>query len=214
MYKAVILDLDGTLIDTTEGVLHAVVRTISTLDLDMLVPSILQTFVGPPMQLSFEQHYNMDPVYALEAANLFRKIYKEESLFEAEVYSDVGETLEYLKMKGFKLAVATNKSHENAMQILQHFGISDYCDYIKGSDLQGKLIKSDIIFDCCTAMGCMPKECICVGDSIFDLEGAEKCGMDFVAVTYGFGFKRREMIHSQRVISIINSFGELQNVLG
>lgn len=214
MYKAIIFDLDGTLIDSTEGVLHAVVRTVNILGLDMLEPSKLKTFVGPPMQLSFEQHYNMDSIHALEAANLFRKIYKEESLLKADLYPGVDETLKCLKMKGYMLAVATNKSHENAMQILQYFRITDYCDYIKGADLQGKLKKSDIILDCCAIMGYMPAECVCVGDSVFDLEGAEKCGMDFVAVTYGFGFKKGVIFESPQVISIINSFRELQNILG
>ena len=120
MYQAVVFDLDGTLLDTTSGVIYAVEYTIKELGLPMKEDSVLKTFVGPPMQLSFATHYGMEKDKALECANLFRKNYKEQSLLKAELYSGALELLEYLKNKGYKLLVATNKSHENAMQILEH----------------------------------------------------------------------------------------------
>ena len=56
MYKAIVFDLDGTLLDTTSGVIYAVEYTINELGLPMLLPDVIKTFVGPPMQLSFEKH--------------------------------------------------------------------------------------------------------------------------------------------------------------
>lgn len=210
MYQAILLDLDGTLLDTTEGVIYAVRRTIETLQLDQLSESILSTFVGPPMQLSFEKHYGMDKETSLKAANLFRKIYKEESLYKAKLYPNVLETLCYLKHQGYKIAVATNKSHNNAMDILNYFGIMTYCDYAMGSDLEGILKKDDIILECCNQMGCEPEKCVYVGDSEFDLEGAKKCGMDFIAVTYGFGFKNFEFLAKMKKS---NSFEDIRFII-
>lgn len=213
MYRAIMLDLDGTLLDTTEGVLHAVERTIELLGLDKLDSAILKSFVGPPMQLSFQKYYGMQDNKALEAANLFRNIYKEESLFKAELYPTVLDTLKCLKGYGYKMAIATNKSHNNAIDISYHFHVSDYCDYIQGSDFQGKLRKKDIILQCCEKLQCNPEDCVYVGDSIFDLEGAEKCHMKFIAVMYGFGFRPNEAIHSNFLIDRINDFSQLQNLL-
>ncbi len=192
MYQAVVFDLDGTLLDTTSGVIYAVEYTIKELGLPMKEDSVLKTFVGPPMQLSFATHYGMEKDKALECANLFRKNYKEQSLLKAELYSGALEFLEYLKNKGYKLLVATNKSHENAMQILEHFGVAPYCEFMMGSDLGGKLKKADIIEQCLQAVNVAPQNAVYIGDSIFDYEGAQKVGMDFIGVTYGFGFRKGE----------------------
>lgn len=212
-YKALIFDLDGTLLDTTEGVLFAVKETVKKLGLPVKSNTILGSFVGPPMQFSFQKHYSMEPAQALQAANLFRQLYRQHSLFRAVLYSDVKETLDILLHQGYQIAVATNKSHENAMAILQHFGIMEYCSYAKGSDLQGKLTKADIIRDCCANLFLQSEECIYIGDSIFDLKGAEQCNMDFIAVTYGFGFQKQNKPQSDRLISCIDSFREILQVL-
>jgi len=192
MYKAVVFDLDGTLLDTTPGVIYAVKYTIESLNLPMPQEETLKEFVGPPMQLSFENKFGMNKDDALKAANLFRANYKEHSLLKAELYSDVLDVLKYLKGKKYKIAVATNKSHDNAMEILRHFGIADYCDFMMGSDLGGKLKKADIIRESLTALKVEAKDAVYIGDSMFDLEGANAVGMDFIGVTYGFGFKPGE----------------------
>lgn len=193
-YKAVILDLDGTLLDTTAGVVFAVEKTIVERKLPMPDNVTLKTFVGPPMQLSFQKHFGLSEEEALIAANDFRTNYKSHSLLRAELYPGVIEALEELKRRGYKLAVATNKSHENAMAILEHFGVAQLCDFAMGSDLAGKLKKADIIVRCLAGLGVEPEKAVYVGDSVFDLEGATSVGMDFIGATYGFGFDAREDI--------------------
>lgn len=63
----------------------------------------------------------------------------------AKVYDDVFNLLELLKNENYKIAIATNKSHENAIEILKQFRILEYCDYAAGSDLDGKLKKSILL---------------------------------------------------------------------
>ena len=96
MYKAIIWDLDGTLLDTTSGVIYAVEYTIRELGLKMPDEKILRTFPGPPMQLSFKKYYSMGEKDALEAANRFRFNYKNHSLLKAERYPNILEILSYL----------------------------------------------------------------------------------------------------------------------
>lgn len=209
MYKAILLDLDGTLLDTTPGVLYAVKYTIKELELRMPTEDILKLFVGPPMQLSFERHFGMAKDKALECANLFRKNYKRKSLLKANLYPFVLETLDVLRREKYKLAVATNKSHDNAMKILEYFGILDYCDCAMGSDCGGNLKKADIIKECLMKLDETPECSVYIGDSIFDLEGAEAVGMDFIAATYGFGFNKETTFTYKRIAGIINAFSDL-----
>ena len=194
MIKAILWDLDGTLLDTTEGVKFAVKKTISQLNLHDLDSRVLDSFVGPPMQESFMKHYGMEANRALEVANLFRKIYKEESLFKAKLYPNTLETLATLKERGFLMGIATNKSHDNAVAIVDYFGIASFCDYVLGSDLSGKLKKADIIAKCLNQLKVTSKDTVYIGDSIYDLEGAEKQGIHFIGVDYGFGFRTGESI--------------------
>ena len=133
---------------------------------------------------------------------------KNESLFIAELYPETLTVLKKLSQKGYHMAVATNKSHENAMAILEHFGVAKYCDFAMGSDLEGKLKKADIIKKCLEVLYVNPNEAIYIGDSIFDLEGAQKMGMDFIGVTYGFGFHRGESI-GYRLVNSMHEIGEI-----
>lgn len=209
MYKAIIWDLDGTLLDTSTGVAFAVKYTIRELGLEMPGEEMIKKFVGPPMQLSFEKYFDMGKKSALEAANKFRFNYKKYSLLMADLYPETLNVLKYLKEKGYKMAVATNKSHDNAVNILTHFGISEYCEYMMGADLEGKLKKADIIETCLKELNITSDEAVYIGDSAFDLEGAEKTGLDFIGVTYGFGFREGELLNYQSIGSVI----EIKNIL-
>lgn len=189
-YKAVLFDLDGTLLDTRKGVKSAVKKTIYDLKLPVLTEEEIDVFVGPPMQKSFEKYYGMTPEKALKSANLFRENYKNYSLLEAELYPRILNMLDELNRTGIKIAIATNKSHENAKAILDYYEITDRCQYIKGADLEGKLKKADILEICLKELGVKNNEAILVGDSEYDSIGAQKAGIDFLAVTYGFDFTK------------------------
>ncbi|WP_298034567.1 HAD family hydrolase [uncultured Dysosmobacter sp.] len=211
-YNAVLFDLDGTLLDTTEGVVAAVRKTILDNDFPMPDAVVLKSFVGPPMQKTMGEVFNLDKEIALRVANEFRENYKS-SLFQAKLYDGVSGLLQNLQKSGWKIAVATNKSHQNAMNVLERFGILQYCDFAQGSDLAGKLSKKDIIEKCIRALDCNKKDVVLIGDSIFDLQGAEQAEVDFVAVTYGFGFIPGDEISSKRCVFVADDTVELMQWL-
>lgn len=209
MYKNILFDLDGTLLNTTQGVLDAVKITINELALEMPAQEVLKKFVGPPMQNSFQEYFNMDSSRALSSANLFRKNYKKYSLFKAELYNGIIELLKSLKSKGYKIAIATYKSHDNAMEILEKFGIKKYCDYAMGSDLEGKLSKTDIINECINKLNAEKNSTVLIGDSRADSNGAIEAGIDFIALTYGFGFKSEQDLENIPHVAVCNNVSEL-----
>lgn len=211
-YRAIIFDLDGTLLNTTVGVIEAVQTTIRELGLKMPSDEILHKFVGPRMQDSFEKYFMMDPKKALECANIFRENYKK-SLYNAKLYEGTLELLENLKKAGFKIAVATNKSHQNAVSILDKFEILKYCDFAFGSDLEGKLTKADIIETCLRKLNVTAEESVLIGDSTSDSDAAHILKMDFIAVTYGFGFKSANDASNINHVNICKDIPALSNYL-
>lgn len=210
MYKSIIFDLDGTLLDSSMGILEAVQITLKELNMPMLPPEILKTFIGPPIQNSLEKHFGLTSAKAMEIANKFRANYKEYSLLQATLYPGILELCAKLKAQGHKLAVATYKSHDNAMKILEHFGFMEYCDYALGSDKEGKYSKADIIRLCIEQLGSDLDECVMIGDSKADADGARKVGIDFIALTYGFGFKPNEALTEINPIAVCNDVQELE----
>lgn len=190
--KAILFDLDGTLLNTTDGVLESAIYAAKQMGYPELPHDTMLKFVGPPIQNSFIDYYGCNAERAQEAANIFRQYYKEKALLKADYYGGVIDLLEQLKAKGKKIAVATYKREDYAITILQHFGIAEFCDSLHGADNFNILTKADIVNICIDELGEPKNEVVLIGDTEHDAIGAEKAGVAFLGVTYGFGFKSVE----------------------
>lgn len=187
--RVVLFDLDGTLLDTTEGVLESAIYAAKKIGYKELAYEQMLSFVGPPIQNSFMKHYGCSVEIAQEAANLFRSYYKENALFKAKLYPGMIEVLKKMKGQGVKMGVATYKREDYAISILEHFGIAPFCLSMHGADNYNKLTKADIVNLCINEMTSHREDVILVGDTEHDALGAKNAGVDFLGVTYGFGFK-------------------------
>lgn len=187
-YKAVVFDLDGTLLDTSAGIIKSVDYTIKKMGLNNLSASQKRSFIGPPIQHSFKKTYCLDDEATALAAGIFRNQYSEVDLFEAQPYEGIFDLLDLLRKRKIKIGVATYKREDYAHKILEHFGISDYCDSIKGADFEGKYTKQVIIELCIGDLNVSKREVLMVGDTENDRIGAEKAVVDFLGVGYGFGY--------------------------
>ena len=197
-YKLIIFDLDGTLMDTSEGIISAVKYTIDHFGLHELTGEALATFIGPPIQDSFSKSYGLDGPILQEIATVFRERYKSVDLLSAKPYPGIFDTLTKLKKAGKALAVATYKREDYAIDLLRYYGFERYFSIIHGGDHENKLKKEDIIRLCITeTSGANKNNCLLVGDTVNDSLGAEMTGIDFLGACYGFGFRSREevMLH-------------------
>ena len=192
-YDLVVFDVDGTVLDTREGVLAAVQHTIEQCGLEHLSDEALRTFIGPPVQNSFKRWYRVSDEEAQRLANVFRDKYKGEDLLKAVPYDGIYDVFEKLEAKGVKTAVATYKREDYAIRLLEHFKFDHYSDILHGADNENKLKKKDIIELCINESGITDRSrIVMIGDSDNDAIGAEGMGISFVGVTYGFGFSSKE----------------------
>lgn len=192
MYTTALFDLDGTLLDTTEGVIESAEYAARKLGCPKLSHETMLQFVGPPIQESFIKHYNFSKEDAQQAADIFRNYYKEKALFKAVPFDGIYELCDALLSHNIKLAVATYKREDYAIKLLKHFGFDRYFDVMHGADNNNVLTKSDIIKLCITELNSSPSKCVLIGDTPHDAKGAVSAGISFLAVTYGFGFKSVE----------------------
>ena len=187
-YKAVFFDLDGTLLDTSPGVIHAIDYIIEKFNLVQLSNKDKRCFIGPPIQRSFQMYYDLSEKQAWNLAEKWREAYKDIFLLEAKPYEGIYELLLNLRKNGTKTGVATNKREDYTMKLLEHFDLLHQFDCVIGSDIKGERSKLDMIRLCKEKTGIYDSsQCLMVGDTIGDMEAAQKVGVDFLGVTYGFG---------------------------
>lgn len=211
MDKTVIFDVDGTLLDGTEGILSSVQYMIQKHNLANLLDDTLLTFVGPPIQDSLKRIYNMDDSQAQLCANTFRNKYKNEDVYKAKVYDGIYDLLDLLKTKGCKIGVATYKREDYAINLMKYFCFDKYFNSICGADNENKLKKIDIMKNCIDSLTSDNKNAIMIGDSWHDAEAAQKLKVDFIGVTYGFGFRTKEDVMKYNSILSANSVSEIIN---
>ena len=214
-YAAAIFDVDGTLLNTTEGVISSVKYTIRKHHLNRLPEDTLKSFIGPPIQDSFKKFYNLKEKEAQMLAETFREQYKNVDLLKAIPYEGIYEVLQQLKDMGIALAVATYKRQDYALKILEFFNFNKYTNILYGADPYNKMRKKDIIQKCLDDLGIWDhSQAVMIGDSDNDAIGAEKLGMNFIGVTYGFGFSTAKDMGNFRSIGCAKSPEEILTFFG
>ncbi len=197
----ILFDLDGTLIDPIDGVIRSIDCVTNHLKLPNINHEIIRTFIGPPIFKSLKNTLELSDRDATIATDLFRDVYKQYFLYNANVYDDIPLLLEKLQNSVNKIAVATYKRQEHAELILKYFGLSDYFDFVQGSDIEGRLSKTDIIKLCLDYFS--TEDALMIGDTFYDAQAAKDLNIDFVGISWGYGFKKDEVaIHS--VVELID----------
>lgn len=218
-YKLVIFDLDGTLLDTTEGILNAVRYTLERCGLPDLPEEILRSFIGPPIQDSFRKAYGIEDTDKLqELATIFRNRYKDNDLYMAKPYPGIYQACEALQASDMLLAVATYKREDYAVDLLRHFGFDRYMTAVYGADHENKLKKADIIQKCLGLLDephrqNVRENAVMVGDTENDSLGAQRVGIDFIGVTYGFGFQDKSELALSGCVGGADSAKELSELI-
>ncbi len=211
MKKTIIFDLDGTLLDTSEGVKKSVCYVIDYLGLAKLDDSELNSFIGPPIYESLRNRYSLEEVTVNFATELFREVYRTKYLFQAVVYDGIPELLSYLKDKEYLLGVATNKRYDYVDPLLEKYKLLSFFDDVQGTDFENTLKKPAVIRNCMNNLGVGQSDYTCmIGDTLQDFNGAMSVGIDFLGVRYGFGFSRESKNNSD--IRLVETVNDIRNM--
>lgn len=196
-YDLFVFDVDGTLLDTSEGLINSTVFTIKSLGLRMPDAQTLRSFVGPRIQDSMSQVFGLQGQELKKACDVFRNYYKQGDVLLAKPYPYVFELLDMLFKNKKKLAVATNKRQDFVDALMGKYGFAKYFTVVHGTDFEGKLKKSDLIQKCLEDFTIQNlRNAVMIGDSEYDFDAAKECGVDFIGVTYGFGYKKNTSLPS------------------
>lgn len=203
-YEAAFFDLDGTLFDTSEGILASLNHTIKEMSLPEIDLKERASFIGPSLRDSIRRVFRLPENEENMFISIFRKDYEENKIYCASEYQGMRNILNCLRSMGIKTAVATNKPQTQAVKIVDFFGYTPLFNAIFGADETGKLDKGDIILLGLKTMQISGRSLL-VGDTINDAMAAKKSGLDFVGVLYGFGFHDKKEAQKHGAIFAANS---------
>lgn len=211
--EAILFDLDGTLIDSFEGVAKSSQYALHKMGIEEEDIEKFRPFIGPPLMDSFQKWYGLSKEQALDAIEIYRERYQSVGLFECRLYPGVRECVIALKNQGYRIGIASSKPEEYCKKILEHFELLDLFDDVVGATFDHRIdTKEEVLQEAMRRYCDIPKEKIClVGDTMFDLEGAKSIGIDCIAVRYGFG-DADEMLR-EGAVAAAASMDELPDVI-
>lgn len=187
--KNILFDLDGTLTDSSDGIVRCLQYALEKLSLECPTPAELHAHIGPPVRNALGLIMKTEDAGLIEEAlRLYRVRFSETGIYENRVYEGIPETLAALSASSRRLFVATSKPLVFTERILNHFRLTNYFDHVFGSELSGKLDnKVELIRHVLSSAALAPDETLMVGDRMYDIIGARENGCLSIGVTYGFG---------------------------
>lgn len=188
-YRAVLFDMDGTLLDSYEANAGTGKILMERFGIAPPPDKPMRKFIGPPLEQTYGRWFRWEEGELERFIKEFRALY-EERKFLCTVYPGIFPLLEGLRKAGIKTAMATLKRHPYARLLAERFGLARRLDWVQGRcPEEGIDTKADTVRAAMEQLGVNdPKEVALIGDSVLDLEGAKEAGVDFIAVYYGFGF--------------------------
>jgi phosphoglycolate phosphatase len=190
-YTYLLFDLDGTLTDPGEGITNSVVYALNKWRIKVKDKRELYSFIGPPLSASFKKYYGFSDEDSLKCVEYYREYFRDKGIFENRVYDGIPQLLGRLKAEGYVLVLATSKPEGFAKQILDHFDLAVYFDFVAGASMdESRNKKADVIKYALDLANIKDvSEALMIGDRDQDMIGAALNSLDSLGVLYGYGSK-------------------------
>jgi len=214
-YSYVVFDLDGTLMNTYPGVAVSFTKTEQELGLRHLSDEELRSVIGPALEDSFYRLYGLEGQDNQRALDVFNRLYATmEGAGNSPFYSGVADMLQALKDRGCKISIATMKPWIFTRICLEAKGASSLFDSVACYQDNSGVSKAQLILQTLQEMGGSPEETLMVGDTASDGRGAAQAGVDFAAVTWGFGFHSRADLEGINYVGCFDRVEDLAHFVG
>ena len=182
--RAILFDLDGTLIDQFQAIYKAFSQVISQMGFPVPSFDAVKKSVGGASEKTMSKLIGGEN--AKEAVQLLRPIFEKEMLNGLRELPGARESLSFCKQNNIKTAVLTNKYGPHARAACEHLNLIPPLEFVLGADdTQWKKPEVQLSRLALNKIGYKPEETIYVGDSPYDIKTAENIGMRCSLVTTG-----------------------------
>lgn len=215
--EVVLIDLDGTLVDSVPDLAWCTARMLEALDCPTCSEDDVRLWVGNGVEklikraLTGEMNAEPDPALYDKALPLFMTLYKDNSCRLSHLYPDVETGLRWLQSRQIKLGCVTNKPEAFTLPLLDFLGIRQFFEVvISGDSLPQKKPHPAPLLYGAEFFRVSPDKALMIGDSVSDVEAARAAGFRIVCMSYGYNHGAD--IRSANPDVVIDSFAELENL--
>lgn len=192
MFRYILFDFDGTVVNTGEGILKSLQYSFYEMGHEVPSQEELKKFIGPPVYYSFTHYYGIGEDEVGDYIRKYRERYKREGIYECELYKDMLTLLGTLKDSGYTLGIASSKPEHLIFDVADYLDITKYFDAVVGvkSDASRHTTKTGLILEAMDKLGVSDKsQVLMVGDRHYDITGAKGAGVSSCGCLWGYGNK-------------------------
>ena len=217
--RAVLFDLDGTLVDSVPDLARSVNAALQAVDLPVVVEAQVRAWVGNGASRLLHRALTGQPDGVAPAAqhaaalDAFNAHYAAEPCRDSRLYQGVAEAVAMLHARGVRLGVVTNKPERFVAPLLAALGLGGRFACLIGGDSTARLKPDPLpVQTALTQLDCPPGEALLVGDSHIDMAAGRAAGVATVAVSYGYD--ARGDFRAQGALAVLETLGALPTLWG
>lgn len=210
--KACIFDLDGTLTDTLESLIFSVNASLTEMGLPRIADDQCRMFVGNGaralMECALKAAGDSEASRIEEAMEVYGRIFGQNCTYHVVPYDGITSVLAAMKKRGMKLAVLSNKPHQQTVDVVTTVFGTDMFTCIQGQcDTLKRKPDPDGVYALLDAMKVEKSECMYVGDSEVDVRTGDNAGVKNISVAWGF--RSKELLEQAGAKNIVEKPADL-----
>ncbi len=212
--RLVLVDLDGTLVDTLPDIAFCVDGMLTRLNLPTVGPERVREWVGNGTEalvrraLAGDLDGEVDEGHYARALPIFTELYAQHTSDLSRIYDGVPAGLDFLRRAGVELACVTNKASAFTRKLLAELELDEHFSLvISGDTLPRRKPDPMPLLHAAQHFAVAPEEALLIGDSANDVKAARAAGFGIVCVTYGYN--HGDDIRASNPDALIDSLAEL-----
>ncbi len=216
--ELVLIDLDGTLIDTVPDLTHAIDGMMSQLNLPQRGEEKVRRWIGNGVDrlvkraLLDSDHGEPDKKLFQSALPLFNALYASVNGHHSVLYPGVQKGLDWLKSQGYTLTCITNKAEQFTTPLLSALNINQYFQIVISGDTLPKKKPDPLpLLHVAEHFKVKARNALMLGDSINDVQAARAAGFQIICVSYGYN--HGQDIRAAKPDAVVDSFTQLPSVI-
>ncbi len=216
--EMVLIDVDGTLVDSVPDLAYCVDEMLKAIDMPPHGEDEVRHWVGNGVErlvrraLIGQLDGEPDDALFAKAYPIFMDLYKDNTSKRSELYPGVKEGMDYLRDAGYKLGCVTNKAAAFTHPLLKDLGLFDYFEsVVSGDTLEKKKPDPLPLTYSAEKLGVLPENSLMLGDSMSDVKAARAAGFQIICMSYGYN--HGVDIHDSNPDVVIDSMVELKTLL-